>query len=144
MFCFCRFLKPGNRLFLISGSMFQPELSQCILGIHISELCGPFPVCFRCSVILSRTGSCMQHLPQAVLQLVIMALRFQSAETGKCLFKATFRIFRVNGNSNSVPVHLCHFITGIGISLLCGLLIQVKCLTVVLCDSLPPVIETSK
>ena len=38
-------------------------------------------------------------------------------------YKATFRIFHVNGNSNSVPVHLCHFITGIGISLLCGPLI---------------------
>ena len=142
--CLCRLFQPFHSLTDISGSGIQPELSQGILGIHISQLCGQLPVPDSLFLIFFCTDTLMQHLSQTVLQFVIMALFLQNQKTGKCILKMNFRLCCRLFRPAPILKHLPQFITGIRI-ILCGrCLIQSKCMLQVLFYTLASGIQTGK
>ena len=79
--------KPFQRLADIPSPGIQPELSQGILGIPVSQLCRQLPVPDGFFLILFCPDALIQHLPQTVLQPVIMALLLQIQKTGKSIPK---------------------------------------------------------
>ena len=136
------FHKPDNCLLWISGSIFQPQLTNRILGIHISQLCGTLPVFRGYRIITLCTRTCVQHLSQTVLQLIIMAFFLQPAKASKCFPEMLFSRLTIFGGTDTATIHLCQLIAGIRISLFCRVLIQEKCTSILLLHTLSAVIKS--
>ena len=141
---FGSFRNPCNRLLRVSGTIFQPQLTQSILRVHVAKPGGTFPIVCGSCIVFSRTGSCVEHLSQTILEFIIMAVCLQRKESRKCILKVCFSLPYIPLCSNPIPVHFCQFIIRIGISLLRRTSVKIVRLLIALLLSLSPVIQSGK
>ena len=140
----CCFRHPSHRLCRISDTGFQTHLTQQILGIYISKLRRFLQIGDRNLHIFFRTGSGIEHLTKAVLQLIIMAVLFQTIKAGEGGFEMLIGYSRIHRRTGTVTVHFGKLIIRIGVSLIGRQGIEPECLYIILRNTLTTVVKAAE
>lgn len=138
------FVHPSYCLRRVSDTCFQTHLAQQILSVHISKLRRFLQIGNRSLHVLIRTGSCIKHLTEAILQLVIVAVFFQTIKPGKGGFEMLIGSSGIYRCTDTVTVHFSKFIIRIGVALIGGQGIEPERLRIILSNTLTTVIKAAE